>query len=111
MKILAIEKQVPSITADQFQPHLEAEAKRVWDLYQVGTLREFYFRQDQTTAVLVLECASVEGAPQVLDTLPLVREGLIAFEVIPLRPYPGFARLFATETALRESKENNYETS
>jgi hypothetical protein len=96
MKILAIEREVPGVTADQFQPHLEAEAEMVWDLYQVGTLREFYFRRDQTTAVLVLEHASVEDAQQVLDTLPLVREGLIAFDVIPLRPYPGFARLFAT---------------
>ena len=105
MKILAIEKQVPGITAQQFQPHLEAEAERVWDLYQVGTLREFHFRQDQTTAVLVLEYASVEEAQQVLDTLPLVREGLIVFDVIPLRPYPGFARLFATGTAHRGSYE------
>ena len=107
MKILAIEKQVTGITADQFQPHLDAEAKRIWDLYQVGTLREFYFRQDQTTAVLVLEYASVEEAQHVLDTLPLVQKGLIAFDVIPLRPYSGFARLFATGPTQRESKENN----
>lgn len=103
MKILAIEREVPGVTADQFQPHLEAEAERVWDLYQVGTLREFYFREDQTTAVLVLEYANVEEAQQVLDTLPLVQEGLIAFDLIPLRPYPGFTRLFATGSVYRES--------
>ena len=28
-------------------------------------------------------------------SLPLVREKLITFEVIPLKPYPGLARLFA----------------
>jgi len=33
-------------------------------------------------------------ARQVLDTLPLVQEKLITFEVIPLQPYPGLARLF-----------------
>ena len=103
MKILAIEREVPGVTADQFQPHLEAEAERVWDLYQAGALREFYFRQDQTTAVLVLEYAGVEEAQQVLDTLPLVQEGLIVFDVIPLRPYPGFTRLFATGSVYRES--------
>ena len=26
---------------------------------------------------------------------PLVEQGLIDFEVIPLAPYPGFSRLFA----------------
>jgi len=30
----------------------------------------------------------------VLATLPLVKEGLITFEIIPLAAYPGFSRLF-----------------
>ena len=30
------------------------------------------------------------------DPLPLVAAGLIRFELIPLAPYPGFARLFAS---------------
>ena len=33
-----------------------------------------------------------------LDKYPLVEEGLIAFDIIPLVPYPGFSRLFAEET-------------
>ena len=44
--------------------------------------------------MLVLECADAEEARRVLGTLPLVRAALIAFEVIPLVPYPGLARLF-----------------
>jgi hypothetical protein len=36
-------------------------------------------------------------ASEVLGTLPLVREGLIAFELVPLVPYPGFFRLFAED--------------
>ena len=30
-----------------------------------------------------------------LPTLPFVQAGLITFEVVPLAPYPGVARLFA----------------
>ncbi len=45
-------------------------------------------------AVLALECASLEEAAAALDGLPFVRAGLIRFELVPLRPYPGFARLF-----------------
>jgi hypothetical protein len=45
--------------------------------------------------VLILECADIEEAREVLNTLPLVKEGLITFDVIPLVPYPGFSRLFA----------------
>jgi hypothetical protein len=43
---------------------------------------------------LILECRDADEAHQVLSRLPLVRAGLIAFDVIPLIPYPGFSRLF-----------------
>jgi hypothetical protein len=42
----------------------------------------------------MLECRDVAEAEAVLRTLLLVREGLIAFDLIPLMPCPGFARLF-----------------
>jgi muconolactone delta-isomerase len=97
MKILAIEHETPGLTDDDFAPYLEAEARRAWDLHQEGPIRELYFRADRAEAVLVLECADVTAAEAILATLPLVRAGLIAFELIPLRAYPGFSRLFAAE--------------
>ena len=57
-------------------------------------IRELYFRVDRPEAVLVLESDSLEDARAALATLPLVSQGLIDFDLIPLRPYPGFARLF-----------------
>lgn len=95
MKLIAIEHEVPGKTAPDFAPHLRAEAQRVWELSQAGLIRESYFRADREEAVLVLECAGVEEAEEVLGSLPLVQAGLIQFEVIPLKAYPGFARLFA----------------
>jgi muconolactone delta-isomerase len=97
MRILAIEKEVPGLSAEDFKPHLSAEAARAWELYQAGVFRELYFRQDRPEAVLILECPDVEEAQEVLSTMPLVKAGLITFEVIPLVPYPGFARLFAED--------------
>ena len=97
MKILAIEREKSGVTAEQFQPHLRAEAMQAWRLYQSGVIRELYFSQDEHCAVLILECADAAEARQALDTLPLVREGLITFDVIPLVPYPGFERLFSEQ--------------
>jgi muconolactone delta-isomerase len=94
MKILAIERDVPGTTGDQFRPHLRPEATRVWELYQSGSIREMYFRQDQSSAVLMLECADLKEANEILNSLPLVKEGLITFDIIPLIAYPGFSRLF-----------------
>ncbi len=94
MKILAIEHEAPGLGAADFQPHSKPEAQRLWQLSQAGVVRESYFRQERDEAVLVLECASLEEAQQALDSLPLVQNGLIQFELIPLRPYTGFERLF-----------------
>jgi hypothetical protein len=94
MKILAIERGLSGATAAKFQEHLDDEALAAWHLYQSGVIRELYFRADQNTAVLTLECEDVVEAEAALATLPLVRAGLISFELVPLIAYPGFGRLF-----------------
>jgi muconolactone delta-isomerase len=101
MRILAMETTVAGVREAQFTPEIAAaEARRAWDLQQAGTIRELYFRADSPAAVLVLECRGVAEAQAALATLPMVAAGLISFEVVPLRAYPGFARLFGpTELA------------
>jgi len=100
MKILAIERALPDVDASAFTPALaRAEALRAWTLYQEGVVRELYFHADKMEAVLILECGSVAAAAATLATLPMVQAGVIAFELIPLRAYPGFARLFAAGAA------------
>lgn len=98
MKVLALERPGTRPRSDDANTDrlLVAEAKQVWDLQQAGAIREIYFRADRSDAVLVLECRDAEEARGVLATLPLVAAGLIDFDIVPLRPYPGFARLFAT---------------
>lgn len=96
MKILAIEKDAEGVTDEDFTPHMKAEAKRAWELYQSGVFREMYFTKgDNPVAVIMMECDSVEEAKKALGTLPLMKAGLISFELMPLVAYPGFARLFS----------------
>ena len=94
MRILALEREKPNTSADEFKPLLDEEAKKVWELYQEQIIREMYFRADRTLAVLILECRDIEEAKYRLSELPLVLAGLIDFDLIPLIPYPGFSRLF-----------------
>ena len=94
MKVLALEHELPEATADQFQQFAKAEARKVWELQQSGFIRELYFRADRNEAVIIVEAASAAEAQEGLVTLPFVRAGLIAFEFIPLKAYPGFSRLF-----------------
>ena len=96
MKILALEKDVPGASGGDNTPLLQDEARAVWELMQSGIIREIHFRDDRSQAVILLEAESTGQAQEVLAQLPLVKAGLIEFEVIGLRPYPGFARLFSS---------------
>lgn len=96
MKLIAIEKELPGARTELFTSEiLAAEARKVWDLYLAGFIREMYFRTDQSSAVLILECSGKEEAEKILHQLPLVEARLIDFELLPLKPYPGLARLFS----------------
>jgi hypothetical protein len=95
MKILAFEHELPKVTAEQFQEYAKDEARKVWALYQAGVIRESYFRADRNEAVLVLESQTIDEAREALSTLPYIQNKLITFELLPLKAYPGFERLFA----------------
>ncbi|HYO88834.1 MAG TPA: hypothetical protein VER79_09305 [Candidatus Limnocylindrales bacterium] len=94
MQLLALERELPTPSAEDFALLLLEEARVLWMLVQAGIVREAWFRADQHTAVLMLECASVEAAQTQLARLPLVQAGMIAFDILTLTPYDGFARLF-----------------
>lgn len=94
MRIIALEKEVSTARPIDFRKNAKAEAKALWKLYINGFVREFYFRKEKKLAVLLLEVKNKVEAKKVLNKLPYVRKELIEFELIPLRPYPGFQRLF-----------------
>ena len=53
MKIIALERENPGVTGADFEPHLKAEAAKVYELMQSDVIREIYFRQDRPEAVLI----------------------------------------------------------
>jgi hypothetical protein len=93
MKFLAIEKEVNGVDWSNSNDILKEEAKVAADLYLKGMIREIYFNDSQC-AVILLESRSKETAAEVLNNLPLVKSGMITFEITELKPYTGFSRLF-----------------
>jgi len=92
MKILAIEKELKTVNWENESQTLIEEAKSVYELMLSGNLREIYFSENKN-AVLILECEDKIVALQLLNKLPLVKKGIIDFEILELRPYSGFSRL------------------
>jgi muconolactone delta-isomerase len=94
MKILAMEIDTDKPKPDDFKRILKEEAQTVWYLVQSGLIREIYFHGEHHTAVMILEIPGQKEAEDILSQLPLAREGFIRFDIIPLVPYDGYARLF-----------------
>lgn len=92
MKLLAIEKETSVVNWDEESETLINESYQVYHLFQEGVIRDIYFTETEN-AVIILECASRDEAIEVLRTLPLVKAGLISFDVMELRPYTGFDRI------------------
>ncbi|OGU36126.1 MAG: hypothetical protein A2068_12155 [Ignavibacteria bacterium GWB2_35_6b] len=94
MKFLAIEHEMRGKDQEDFEPHLESESAQVWEYYKDGIIREIYFTKESHEAVIILECENKNHAEEILNDLPLVKAGLISFNIEELIPYDGFERLF-----------------
>jgi hypothetical protein len=93
MKILALEREIEGIVWDNIEKMLEQEAQHVFQLYLSDCLREIYFTEDKN-AVLIMEAKDRKTAKRLLNSLPLVKSGKIRFEIMELKPYSGFERIF-----------------
>ena len=99
MKILVLPKPIEGVAREELLQHAAEEIQAVWELYAQGICREFYTRADEAgRVVLMFESESVEAAKEALATLPFVQLHLIDFDLIPLAPFTGLARLFQRPT-------------
>jgi uncharacterized protein YciI len=85
----------PGFTGEEAAALGRAEARRAWELHQAGIVREISFRTNARMSVMILEAPDEDAAREALESLPFVQAGVLTFEVIGLRPYDGWARLFA----------------
>ena len=99
MKMLVLPKPIEGVSREELLQHAVEEIQAVWELYAQGICREFYTRANEPgRVVLMFESASVEEAREALATLPFAQLHLIDFDVIPLAPFTGLARLFQAPT-------------
>ena len=95
MKILVMPKPIEGVSREELLQHAAEEIQAVWQLYTQGICREFYTRANEPgRVVMMFESETVEATNKALATLPFARLYLIDFDVIPLAPFTGLARLF-----------------
>jgi hypothetical protein len=92
MKYLATEFEIEGVDWSNSETILKEEAKTALKLFEQGLIREMYF-DEENCALLILECCSKFEAEGILLQLPLVKTGMIKFEIKEMKPYTGFSRL------------------
>lgn len=98
MQFLLIARVVEGVAMEQVLPHVKAEAAAVWDKYTNEIVRSIYYIADNSGAVLMCEAANTEAMQEIAAQLPMVKAGVLKIEILPLKPYTGFASLFAIES-------------
>ena len=85
-------RRTESFTDADFAARSEAETKQARVLYAEGFIRQIWSRGDMPGVCMLVESDSEEHVRETLDTLPMVRAGMIEVTIIPVKAYGGFYR-------------------
>ena len=99
MQVLVIARVRSGVSVEQILPFVSAEASQAWEFYASEQIRQMYYIADRGGAVMFWEGESVESVTQQVQNLPMVKEGFLVCEILPLKPFTGYASLFAQQYA------------
>ena len=92
MKVFAIASAKPTLTPEQLKQHMPNEVPATLKLYLDGKVEQFWFRE-KAGPIFLMNVESVEQAKATLDTLPLVADGVMSYELLPVGPLAPLGRL------------------
>jgi len=91
---LVITHDKPNVNWKEQEQLLKQEAKVLWDLQKNNIIRNIWFTKNTREAVLIIETENIIRTKEIIDTFPLVKEGLITYDIVELVAYDGYERLF-----------------
>ncbi|MBC8121850.1 MAG: hypothetical protein H7Y22_08460 [Gemmatimonadaceae bacterium] len=94
MQFLLIARIPHGVSIEEVRPYVKAEAQAVWQKYAAEVVRSIHYIADMSGAVLTCEAPDLPTMQMIASQLPMVDAGVLQVEVIPLKPYTGFASLF-----------------
>jgi len=95
MRIFVIMRLQPGIDPAQLAPHGRTEAGAVWREIAAGRFRQVLLTTNRPGAVIEMEAADVTEAEAAMAALPLVANGFVEVEYLPVAPYRNLEALFA----------------
>jgi len=85
-RILAIGTIQPGADLQQVRRILPGEMQATAELYLQGKIDQWYSLQGRPGVVFILNVTDLAMAKEMLEALPLGREHLMSFELVPLGP-------------------------
>lgn len=85
MKVMAIASVKAPLTPEQRQQYMPSEVPATLRLYLEGKIDQFWFREN-AGPIFLMNAETVEEAQAALDTLPLVAEKVMSYELMPVGP-------------------------
>jgi hypothetical protein len=96
MQYLVIVRVKEEAPIRQVRALVKPEAAKIWEYYVGEKVRSAHYFADMEGVVLFLEAANLEEVEAAAHDFPMVEAGFLSTEIIPLKPYTGFASLFKT---------------
>jgi hypothetical protein len=93
MKVFAIGAIVKPVSDEKRDEILKQEVPHTLQLYIDGPIEQFWFRHDKPGPIFLLEVDSIEEAKATINAMPIVAEGVAAYEFIPVGPLAPLGRL------------------
>ena len=94
MVYLVITHDKPNVKWKEQELLLKQEAKVLWDLQKNRIIRNIWFTKKSREAILIIESEDSIRTKEIIDTFPLVKAGLITYDIVELVAYDGYERLF-----------------
>jgi muconolactone delta-isomerase len=90
MQFLTVSRRIEAFADSDFAPLVEEEGCQARILYGGGFIRQIWHRADRPGACILFEAESEDQVRERLNTLPMVKAGMLDVTIIPLKPYAGF---------------------
>lgn len=94
-KIMAIGRVTAKWKPAALRTVMPQEVRETIALYLTGKIDHWFVRRDQPGVVFIFNAASVQEVHDLLEALPLGREAMMEFDLIPLGPLAPLGLLLA----------------
>ena len=79
---LVITHDKPDVNWKEQEQIFKQEAKVLWNLQKKGVIRSIWFTKNTREAILIIEAEDTIRTKEIVDTFPLVEEGLISLKLL-----------------------------